>query len=102
MNYDNHKMSACKGYEGPLHATRHIQQRMSQRGINRDMTNLALEHGVVEQDKYVLGSKEASALLAKMERDMRTLKKIVDKGGIVVVAEGGAMITTYSCTGRRH
>lgn len=82
--------------------TQHVQQRMSQRGINRDMIDLALDHGSVEQDKFILGQKEASALLTDLERKVRMLKKIVDKGGIVVVAEGQSLITAYNCTRCRH
>lgn len=72
---------------------------MSQRGVNRDMIDLVLTHGVIDQDKYILGKRDALDLLDSFQRQMRVLKKIVDKGGIIVVAEDGALVTTYKCTG---
>ena len=82
--------------------TRHVQQRMSQRGITRDMVDFVLDHGTIEQDKFVINKKEARTLLEDLQRQERVLKKILDKGGVVVVAEGEALITTYNCTGRQH
>lgn len=79
-----------------MQQTQHIQQRMSQRGISRDMVELVLTHGVPDQDKYVLGRKEALRLLEDFQRSERLLKKILDKGGVVVVADGDALITTYN------
>ncbi len=85
-----------------MQTTKHIQQRMSQRGVSRDMVELVLNHGTLEQDKYVLGRKEALSLLDSLQREERLLKKILDKGGVVVVADGDALITTYNCEQRRH
>lgn len=85
-----------------MHATRHIQQRMSQRGVSQDMVELVLTHGTPEQDKYVMGRKEALGRLETLRREERLLKKVLDKGGVVVVAEGGSLITTYNCDGRRN
>lgn len=79
-----------------MHATQHIQQRMSQRGVSRDMVELVLDHGRIEQDRYILGRKEASRRLEMLRRESQLLKKVLDKGGVVVVAEGDALITTYN------
>lgn len=79
-----------------MQQTQHLKQRMSQRGISRDMIELVLTHGVPDQDKYILGRKEALRLLEDFQRSERLLKKILDKGGVVVVADGGALITTYN------
>ena len=79
-----------------MHATQHIQQRMSQRGVSRDMVELVLDHGRPEQNKYILGRKEASRRLELLQRESRLLKKVLDKGGVVVVADGDALITTYN------
>jgi hypothetical protein len=79
-----------------MQQTQHLQQRMSQRGISREMVELVLTHGVPDQDKYVLGRKEALRLLEDFQRSERLLKKILDKGGVVVVADGDALITTYN------
>lgn len=85
-----------------MQTTKHIQQRMSQRGVSRDMVDFVMDHGTSEQDKYVLGRKEALSLLEKMQRQERLLKKILDKGGVTVVSDGNALITTYNCESRRH
>jgi hypothetical protein len=82
--------------------TKHFHQRMSQRGVGGDMIELALAYGTPEQDKYVLGRRETLSLLEENVRQARLLKKILDKGGVVVVADGGALITTYNCTGRNR
>ena len=76
--------------------TKHFQQRMSQRGMNRSMVDLTLQFGEVEQDRHVLGRKAALALLDRLQQEARALKKIVDKGGIAVVTEGESLVTTYN------
>jgi hypothetical protein len=81
-----------------MHKTRHFQQRMSQRGINQDMVDLVLSYGETEGDKVIL-SRKASARLMEAAR---TLAKILDKGGLVVVAAGDAQLTTYNYQGRGH
>ena len=75
--------------------TRHFQRRMSQRGINLDMVELARQFGVPVQDKIVLGRKNIDQLLAALREIERTAKKARDKGGVVVVEDGEALITTY-------
>jgi len=77
--------------------TLHIQQRMSQRGINSEMVDLVLNYGRLEQDRYVLGRKEAQNLLRSFQRKQRELMKVMDKGGVVVVAKDDSLITTYNC-----
>ncbi|UIF86097.1 DUF4258 domain-containing protein [Cupriavidus necator] len=74
---------------------------MSQRGITQDMVDLVLAHGVSDRDKYVLGHREARRLLEAMQQTERVLKKILDKGGVTVVAAGEELVTAYNCE-RRH
>ncbi|QNU15023.1 DUF4258 domain-containing protein [Thermomonas sp. XSG] len=81
-----------------MHKTKHFQKRMSQRGISRDMVDLVLSYGQPEGDKVIL-SRKASARLMEAAR---TLAKILDKGGLVVVASGEAQLTTYNYQGRGH
>lgn len=81
-----------------MHKTRHFQQRMSQRGISQDMVDLVLSYGETDGDKVIL-SRKASARLMEAAR---TLAKILDKGGLVVVASGDAQLTTYNYQGRSH
>lgn len=79
-----------------MRTTIHAQQRMSQRGINRSMVDLCLEHGKIDRNKVLLGRKDAEDLLAKMQDRMKVLKKIIDKGGITVISDNNTIITTYN------
>jgi hypothetical protein len=81
-----------------LNKTRHFQQRMSQRGISQDMVDLVLGYGEMEGDKVILSRKASARLLEAA----RTLAKILDKGGLVVVTSGDAQLTTYNYEGRGH
>lgn len=75
----------------------HVQQRMNQRGITRDIIDLVLRYGKAQHDcKVTLKRKEAQAILATMQREMKVLKKILDKGGVVVVEDNNTLITTYN------
>lgn len=82
--------------------TKHIGQRMSQRGISKDMVDLALTHGSHDGDKFILGKKQALERLEALQDEARVIKKILDKGGVVVVESGGLLITTYNRDHRRH
>lgn len=79
-----------------MHTTVHARKRMSQRGISREIVELVLEYGEIQQDKVILGRKDAQRWLAKLQRDMKVIKKILDKGGVVVVADSESVITTYN------
>ena len=85
-----------------MNATEHMKQRIAQRGINREMVNLVLDFGTPKQDKFILSRDEAQEQLRELQQAMRVLKKILDKGGVTVVTEGDALITTYNCNSRRH
>jgi hypothetical protein len=69
---------------------------MAQRGISRDMVEYVLTNGTPQQDRIVMGRKEALRILEALQDEARLLKKILDKGGVVVVADGDAIITTYN------
>ena len=79
-----------------MQPTLHIKQRMSQRGISKEMVNLVIAHGLIQGDKYVVGRKEALQLLRALDNERRVLTKILDKGGVEVVTEGDALITAYN------
>lgn len=76
--------------------TRHFEARMSQRGITRDIVELVLEYGEVEQDKRVLGRRELVQLIDHLDDLKRTALRAMDKGGIVVVEAEGRLVTAYS------
>jgi hypothetical protein len=80
-----------------MQTTQHAMQRMSQRGVTGDMVDFVLNYGFVEQDKYVLGKRQALELLHDLKKQERLVKKILDKGGVTVVAQDDVLITTYNC-----
>ena len=79
-----------------MHITQHVMQRMSQRGVSGEMVDFVLNHGQLEQDKYVLGKRQALELLDELQKKERVVKKILDKGGVTVVAQDEVLITTYN------
>ncbi len=82
-----------------MNETLHINQRVRQRGITKRMIELTLEFGEVQADKIRLGSRRIKKLLKqhKVSQDLkRDLLKILDKGGLIVVASGSALITAYN------
>ena len=80
-----------------MQTTQHAMQRMSLRGVTGDMVDVVLNYGFVEQDKYVLGKRQALELLNDLKKQERLVKKILDKGGVTVVAQDDVLITTYNC-----
>ena len=78
-----------------MQMTTHIDARMNQRGIRKDLVELALDLGEIEGDRYVLTEKIIDAELRETRRRMKALTDARKKGGVVVVAEGEALITTY-------
>lgn len=84
--------------------TRHMQARMSQRGINQRMVELAVEYGVIENDKVVLNDKQLKVLIAVIDNLRKSAVKALDKGGLVVVRcpDSGDMITTYTVDSYRR
>ena len=73
--------------------TRHMQQRMSQRGITSEIIEMLLRFGVSDGDKIILTRKNCQ-LLSKLFADLKT-DKMAEKGGYTVVANGDSLITTY-------
>ena len=76
--------------------THHFDQRMNQRRITKDLIDLALEHGEIDQDRHVLNRKRLLAMLEETRRQERMILKAMDKGGVVVVENSGSLITTYT------
>ena len=48
--------------------TNHCKNRMNQRGITKEMIDCVLMFGSINQDKYVLSSREAEALIAVIKK----------------------------------
>ena len=78
--------------------TNHIQTRMNQRGIRRALVELALEHGEPTGDRYVLDRKACERRLAELAEERRALEEARRKGGVTVVEENGALISTWRTT----
>ena len=83
-----------------MHETLHINQRARQRGITKRMIELTLEFGEVQADKIRLGTRRIKKLLKNRKQISGELKrdllKILDKGGLVVVASEASLITAYN------
>jgi len=78
-----------------LQFTKHALARMNQRGITRDMVELALDYGKFVKDKVVLGRKEIKKLIKKYPNLKSKLLKLFDSKGLVVVLENNYIITVY-------
>jgi hypothetical protein len=79
-----------------MHISQHAAQRMSQRGISRRLVDFALRYGRVEGDKHVLDRNESRRLIEGLNEELRLAKRVMDKGGIAVVAGGDTLVTTYN------
>ncbi len=82
--------------------TRHIQKRMSQRGISQELLEIALQFGEPVNDKCVLNYKSARQVIFELERLKRGLQKVLDKGGLVVVTADESLVTTYDLDSYRR
>lgn len=78
-----------------MHTTAHIDARMNQRGIRKELVRLALDLGRIEGDRYVLDTKTIRAEMCELRRKLKFLDDADRKGGVVVVAAGDSLITTY-------
>ncbi len=100
-----------------MHITVHADQRMNHRGITKEMIYLTVEYGESLGEKTTLSRDAAARLVAelqrqveerqrellRLQRQMKTAKKVLDKGGITVVSDESVIletviITTYNCT----
>jgi hypothetical protein len=76
--------------------TKHIQARMTQRGIREELVHLTKKFGFEHHDgKVILNRKGAQELIAELEKIKRAAQKVFETGGLVVVAQGEALVTTY-------
>lgn len=82
----------------PPHSTKHMQARMSQRGIPGELIDLVRRYGRDDRDRLILNRKDLRGLLEEVRGLERTVIKALDKGGVVVVETDGALITTYNAS----
>lgn len=84
-----------------MYDTKHVQKRAQQRGITKDMINFTLDHGVVKGDRWFLNRKLLNETIHELEAQLKVAKRLRDKGGVVVVADGEALLTTYDYDSRK-
>ena len=84
-----------------MQVTQHAQKRMTKRGFTKDMIDFTLDFGETKGDRWVLNRKMIEQSIGDLERKLRTAKKLRDKGGIVVVAEGESLLTAYDFDSRK-
>ena len=82
-----------------MQETNHWIVRKNQRAISKRMIELTLENGRDVGDEIILDRKQVNLEIEKRELEIRHLKKMRDKGGVVVVHKGRFLITTYNYTG---
>ena len=82
--------------------TKHYGERVQQRGIRESTVRLAQEHGVPQGDKLVLGRKQIQSVLEALDRERKELIRAMDKGGVIVVECGGALVTAYDFDSRNR
>ncbi len=75
--------------------TRHIHQRMNQRGIQQAMLDLVKQFGIDSGDKTILNQKALRVAIAECKKIEKLMQKMENKGGLVLVEEDGYEITTY-------
>jgi len=75
--------------------TGHLRSRMSQRGINKKMVDIVFQYGKEKGEKIVLNKKDAMKKCAEIQATLKYLKKIMDKGGLVIVCENNSIKTSY-------
>ena len=78
-----------------MHITTHIDARMNQRGIRKDLIDLALDLGEIDGDRCVLTSKMIDTEMTGLQHRLKLLADARRKGGLVVISEGDALITAY-------
>lgn len=76
--------------------TRHIQQRMSQRSIRKEMLELVKIFGVDSGDKTILNKRGIDLALKELREISKTMHKMRSRGGMVLVETGEFEITSYA------
>ncbi|OYQ73683.1 hypothetical protein B9T18_09470 [Wohlfahrtiimonas chitiniclastica] len=68
---------------------------MSQRGITQDMIDFTLNFGEITNDKWFTNKKTLQKSIKQLEQQIKMAKRLLDKGGIVVVAADETLLTAY-------
>ena len=82
-------------YGGVMNYTEHAMKRMNQRGISQLMVQLVEQFGeFLPGEKIVLNQKRAREIAA-------VLHKLIDKGGLTIVADNNCVLTTHNCNKKK-
>ena len=71
------------------------------KGVDDPLRVLALRHGIQHGEKFVLGKKQIKNLMGEFDQIRKNLCTALDKGGVVVVASDGVLITAYDFDSRK-
>ena len=83
--------------------SRHIRKRLSQRGIREEMLGVVEHFGYWQGDRCILNRAACEAALDELEGMKRTLVKVRERGGLVLVEDNGVQITAFPLTGyKKH
>lgn len=80
----------------PVARTRHIHKRMNQRGIQSGMLEAVEQFGVWDGDHLVLNRRSCAAAVKELDKLRKELLRLETRGGVVLVEDGGAQVTTYA------
>ena len=75
--------------------TRHMQQRMSQRGFTSEIVKMVGMFGICNNDRITLTGKNCEYLSEVPTKFKRTLGKMAQKDGCTVVNRGRSLITAF-------
>lgn len=75
--------------------TKHFGQRINQRGIRQHMVDLVRQCGFRTGDKIILDRHALKAVDKALRKEMKTVRDLEKKGGIVVVEANETLITSY-------
>lgn len=75
--------------------TYHSQNRMNQRGISKEMIEFTLNYGSINGDAYITNKKLLQKVIQHLNKQLILAKRLIDKGGVIVVTNNGSVITTY-------
>jgi len=75
--------------------TKHIQGRMSQRGIRTELLEITKKFGKQQGDRIILSRKGAEAVLYEVDNLRKKILEVVAKGGLVLVSVEDVDITTF-------
>lgn len=76
--------------------TRHIHQRMNQRGVTQQMLEIVKQFGVDNGDKIILNRKGLDVAISALNTLSKNMQKMRSKGGVVLVEDNNTEITTYA------